>query len=203
MLLLSGSVGWLRTAAVAAGDDAPSTVATVAAGVVLVLTILLLMFAALQLFSMVCARRGGWRRLAAVHRARGSRPEGFERLLVRASIGGVIYKNGVRATCCTEGLYLRTTALDRLAHAPLLISWSAVREARAEDLGRYLAQALSGGPAAAALLVRLELKKIVRGIERHPELKNVILTVEAGGERVELQLVIDARDLRDHLPALR
>ena len=166
---------------------------------VLVVVILFLMFGVLQIMSMIAARAGGWIALAEAHPAPGPL-EGKRLKLKRVSVGGVIYRNSITVGIGDPGLHIRTTPLDRAFHTPLLISWPAITEAKAEDLGKYFAQALTGGTPDGGLLVRLSLKAIGDGLNANPHLKNLCFKVPLPKRApVELQLLIDIREIGDRL----
>jgi hypothetical protein len=99
---------------------------------------------------------GGWRSLAANHRA----PEGFlpspeERhrfksmLLRRFVIFPARYRSCITVGLTPKGLYLSPFVLFRFQHPPLLIPWEAIREC---EKGSFLwnrwidLEARSGGP---------------------------------------------------------
>lgn len=72
----------------------------------------------------------GWQRLAQYE---VPRPLPGPRTTVgRATVGGISYKNVLKATAQAEGLSLEAMFLFRVGHPPLLIPWSAIGPVRAE-----------------------------------------------------------------------
>lgn len=66
----------------------------------------------------------GWQRLAQYQL---SSPIGWPLTTIgRARLGGVSYKNGIKAGSQAQGLTLETMFLFRIGHPPLLIPWSAI-----------------------------------------------------------------------------
>lgn len=72
----------------------------------------------------------GWRRLAQ-YRLPGSL--GWPTTTVgRATLGGISYKNVLKAGAQAEGLTLEAMFLFRVGHPPLLIPWAAIGPVRSE-----------------------------------------------------------------------
>jgi hypothetical protein len=66
----------------------------------------------------------GWQRLAQY---RIPRPLGWPSItLGRTKLGGISYKNVIKASAQAEGLALESMILFRIGHPPLLIPWSAI-----------------------------------------------------------------------------
>ncbi|MDO7876691.1 hypothetical protein Q5H93_18240 [Hymenobacter sp. ASUV-10] len=75
--------------------------------------------------------RQAWRQLAT-HYLATTHPPGQSFGLGQATVGGVRYKNAVRASVSPQGLGLAVLFFFRAGHPPVLIPWAALGPLRAE-----------------------------------------------------------------------